>query len=124
LQTKIMVKVLHDDHCPLAHVIDKREAERLNVAALCEATCKIVQFLGAMETVTGRGAYQPIADALATLPADDLTLDGEAAVADSRGVPGSGCCMPISLLGARTGCSGERDPGETPKWRRDVRARS
>jgi hypothetical protein len=34
--------------------------------------------------------FQPIADALATLPADDLILDGEAVVADSRGVPDFG----------------------------------
>jgi bifunctional non-homologous end joining protein LigD len=31
--------------------------------------------------------FQTIADALATLPANDLILDGEAVVADSRGVP-------------------------------------
>ena len=34
--------------------------------------------------------FQPIADALATLPANDLILDGEAVVADSRGVPDFG----------------------------------
>jgi bifunctional non-homologous end joining protein LigD len=34
--------------------------------------------------------FQPIADALATLPADDLIMDGEAVVADSRGVPDFG----------------------------------
>jgi len=34
--------------------------------------------------------FQPIADALATLPADSLILDGEAVVADSRGVPDFG----------------------------------
>jgi bifunctional non-homologous end joining protein LigD len=34
--------------------------------------------------------FQPIADALATLPATDLILDGEAVVADSRGVPDFG----------------------------------
>jgi bifunctional non-homologous end joining protein LigD len=34
--------------------------------------------------------FQPIADALATLPATDLILDGEAAVADSHGVPDFG----------------------------------
>jgi bifunctional non-homologous end joining protein LigD len=31
--------------------------------------------------------FRTIADALATLPADDLILDGEAVVADSRGIP-------------------------------------
>jgi bifunctional non-homologous end joining protein LigD len=31
--------------------------------------------------------FQPIADALAVLPAQDLILDGEAVVADSRGIP-------------------------------------
>lgn len=31
--------------------------------------------------------FQTIADALAVLPANDLILDGEAVVADSRGVP-------------------------------------
>jgi hypothetical protein len=40
----------HDGHCPLAYAIDKREAERLNVAALREAACESVQFRGAMET--------------------------------------------------------------------------
>ena len=34
--------------------------------------------------------FQPIADALATLSAKDLILDGEAVVADSRGVPDFG----------------------------------
>src|SRR5918994_2994592 len=34
--------------------------------------------------------FQPIADALAALPAQDLILDGEAVVADSRGVPDFG----------------------------------
>jgi bifunctional non-homologous end joining protein LigD len=34
--------------------------------------------------------FQPIAHALAALPADDLILDGEAVVADSRGVPDFG----------------------------------
>jgi bifunctional non-homologous end joining protein LigD len=34
--------------------------------------------------------FQPIADALAALPADDLILDGEAVVADSRDVPDFG----------------------------------
>jgi bifunctional non-homologous end joining protein LigD len=34
--------------------------------------------------------FQPIADALATLPANSLILDGEAVVADSRGVPDFG----------------------------------
>jgi bifunctional non-homologous end joining protein LigD len=34
--------------------------------------------------------FQPIADALATLPATDLILDGEAVVADSRGIPDFG----------------------------------
>jgi bifunctional non-homologous end joining protein LigD len=34
--------------------------------------------------------FKPIADALATLPANDLILDGEAVVADSRGVPDFG----------------------------------
>jgi hypothetical protein len=46
-----MAKVPPDDHCPLAHVIDKREAERLKLAALCEAARESLQFLGAMETV-------------------------------------------------------------------------
>ena len=31
--------------------------------------------------------FQPIADALANLPATDLILDGEAVVANSRGAP-------------------------------------
>jgi bifunctional non-homologous end joining protein LigD len=31
--------------------------------------------------------FRTIADALATLPAEDLILDGEAVMADSRGVP-------------------------------------
>jgi hypothetical protein len=31
--------------------------------------------------------FQPIADALAALPANELILDGEAVVADSRGIP-------------------------------------
>jgi bifunctional non-homologous end joining protein LigD len=34
--------------------------------------------------------FQPIADALAELPANDLILDGEAVVADSRGIPDFG----------------------------------
>jgi bifunctional non-homologous end joining protein LigD len=34
--------------------------------------------------------FQPIADALATFPANDLILDGEAVVVDSRGVPDFG----------------------------------
>jgi bifunctional non-homologous end joining protein LigD len=34
--------------------------------------------------------FQPIADALAALPANELILDGEAVVADSRGVPDFG----------------------------------
>jgi bifunctional non-homologous end joining protein LigD len=34
--------------------------------------------------------FQPIADALATLPSTDLILDGEAVVADSRGIPDFG----------------------------------
>ena len=34
--------------------------------------------------------FQPIADALAKLPAADLILDGEAVVADSRGIPDFG----------------------------------
>jgi bifunctional non-homologous end joining protein LigD len=34
--------------------------------------------------------FRPIADALAELPANDLILDGEAVVADSRGVPDFG----------------------------------
>ena len=34
--------------------------------------------------------FQPIADALAPLPADSVILDGEAVVADSRGVPDFG----------------------------------
>jgi bifunctional non-homologous end joining protein LigD len=34
--------------------------------------------------------FQPIADALATLPTDDLIIDSEAVVADSRGVPDFG----------------------------------
>jgi ATP-dependent DNA ligase len=34
--------------------------------------------------------FQPIADALAALPANDVILDGEAVVADSRGVPDFG----------------------------------
>src|SRR5918995_6242993 len=35
--------------------------------------------------------FQPIADALATLPANDLILDGEAVVPDSRASLISGC---------------------------------
>jgi bifunctional non-homologous end joining protein LigD len=34
--------------------------------------------------------FQPIADALAELPASDLILDSEAVVSDSRGVPDFG----------------------------------
>ena len=34
--------------------------------------------------------FQPIADALAILPADNLILDGEAVVADTRGAPDLG----------------------------------
>src|SRR5919109_4616511 len=34
--------------------------------------------------------FQPIADALTALPANDLILDGEAVVADTRGVPDFG----------------------------------
>jgi bifunctional non-homologous end joining protein LigD len=34
--------------------------------------------------------FQTIADALAVLPAKDLILDGEAVVADSRGIPDFG----------------------------------
>jgi bifunctional non-homologous end joining protein LigD len=34
--------------------------------------------------------FQPIAEALAALPAKDLILDGEAVVADSRGIPDFG----------------------------------
>ena len=54
---------------------------------------------------TRRGCYwtrrfQPIADALATLPADDLILDGEAVVADSRGVPDFGL-LHADLAGGR-----------------------
>jgi hypothetical protein len=30
------------------------------------------------------------------LPKKDLIPDGEAVVADSRGIPDSGCCTPIS----------------------------
>jgi hypothetical protein len=49
--------------------------------------------------------FQTIADALPTLPANDLIRDGEAVVADSRGIPISGCCTPLSPRAARTGCS-------------------
>jgi bifunctional non-homologous end joining protein LigD len=34
--------------------------------------------------------FQTVADALAALPANDLILDGEAIVADSRGMPDFG----------------------------------
>jgi bifunctional non-homologous end joining protein LigD len=36
------------------------------------------------------GRFQPIAEALAALPATGLILDGEAVVADSRGIPDFG----------------------------------
>jgi hypothetical protein len=49
LQTKIIGQGPHDDHCPLAHVLDKREAE--GRAALCEAARESDQFRGAMETI-------------------------------------------------------------------------
>jgi ATP dependent DNA ligase domain len=52
--------------------------------------------------------FQPIADALATLPADDLILDGEAIVADSRGVPDFGLLHADLAATARTGCSTSR----------------
>ena len=47
----------------------------------------------AMYTRTGHDwtrRFQPIADALTALPPNDLILDGEAVVADSRGVPDFG----------------------------------
>jgi bifunctional non-homologous end joining protein LigD len=37
--------------------------------------------------------FQPIADALASLPATDLILDGEAVIADSRGIPDFGLLL-------------------------------
>ena len=45
--------------------------------------------------------FQPIADALAKLPAADLILDGEAVVADSRGVPDFGL-LHADLAASRT----------------------
>ena len=47
----------------------------------------------AVYTRAGHGwtrRFQTIADALAALPANDLVLDGEAVVADSRGIPDFG----------------------------------
>ena len=49
--------------------------------------------------------FQPNADALATLPATDLILDGEAVVVIRAASLISGCCTPISQRVARTGCS-------------------
>src|ERR671910_989146 len=54
---------------------------------------------------TRRGHYwtqrfRPIADALAALPAEDLILDGEAVVADSRGIPDFGL-LHADLAGGR-----------------------
>jgi bifunctional non-homologous end joining protein LigD len=45
--------------------------------------------------------FQPIADALAELPAADLILDGEAVVADSRGIPDFGL-LHADLAASRT----------------------
>ena len=45
--------------------------------------------------------FQPIADALAKLPAADLILDGEAVVADSRGIPDFGL-LHADLAASRT----------------------
>jgi hypothetical protein len=48
-----------------------------------------------------RQRFQPIADALAKLPAADLILDGEAVVADSRGIPDFGL-LHADLAASRT----------------------
>jgi bifunctional non-homologous end joining protein LigD len=45
--------------------------------------------------------FQPIADALAVLPPNDLILDGEAVVADSRGVPDFGLLHADIAVGRR-----------------------
>ena len=71
--------------------------------------------------------FQPIADALATLPADDLIMDGEAVVADSRGFPDFALqvqltSVPYSLricliraIASSTACSGLM-PSVTTRW--------
>ena len=59
----------------------------------------------AMYTRRGRDwtwRFQPIADALAKLPAADLILDGEAVVADSRGIPDFGL-LHANLAASRRG---------------------
>jgi bifunctional non-homologous end joining protein LigD len=45
--------------------------------------------------------FQPIADALAAVPPNDLILDGEAVVADSRGVPDFGLLHADITVGRR-----------------------
>jgi hypothetical protein len=52
--------------------------------------------------------FQTIADALAALPANYLILDGEAVVADSRGVPDFGLLHADLAAGRTTGCSTTR----------------
>jgi bifunctional non-homologous end joining protein LigD len=47
--------------------------------------------------------FQPIADGLAILPATDLILDGEAVVADSRGVPDFGLLHADLAAGRKDG---------------------
>jgi bifunctional non-homologous end joining protein LigD len=49
--------------------------------------------------------FQPIADALAALPAKDLILDGELSLPIRTASLISGCFTPISPRAAKTGCS-------------------
>jgi ATP-dependent DNA ligase len=49
--------------------------------------------------------FRSIADALAALPAKDLILDGEAVVADSRGVPMFWLLHPALAAGRQDRCS-------------------
>jgi hypothetical protein len=56
-------------------------------------------------------ALQPIADALATLPATDLILDGEAVVAESRGVPDFGLLHADLAAGRKDPLLYYRQPG-------------
>src|SRR5918995_4990394 len=65
---------------------------------------------------TRRGHYwtrrfQTIADALAALPADDLILDGEAVVADLRGIPDFGLLHAALAAGRQDRLLYYRRPG-------------